>query len=356
MPDDDGGEYQPPSIAELQDWDKLLQAFQTKDYSMVANLATPLGYDFVEFTDLVDNQLYYCLWRKSTSTNYWGTYVFNTNPCHSNLIIQSTHPRKDLNTGKQAVHIFTNIGANAVMIAGAKRCNSTDFSICDGVTSACLAGPATEPFRVSDMAHVVGTIYQKTTEFLFDNYPETYFAQLHGFSWDAGEPYVILSNGNQSIPSGFDYLNKLREELQIIDPSLSYITVGHLDLNWTSLLGTTNTQGRYINGSIDPCETPASANSGRFLHIEQERTKLRDDINGWDKMAVALDRTFQDWTLTSNPIDSGFYRTRRTLVANTTLAIPAFAELIAGDSICLEPDFYVPLGSELEARIENCIE
>ena len=92
------------------------------------------------------------------------------------------------------------------------------------------------------------------------------------------------------------------------------------------------------------------------MHIEQEKTKLRQDITGWDKMAVALDRTFQDWTIVSNPIDSGLYRTRRTLVANTTLANNAFAELVAGDTICLEPDFCTPLGSEMEARIEICLE
>ena len=55
------------------------------------------------------------------------------------------------------------------------------------------------------------------------------------------------------------------------------------------MIGTTNTQGRYINGEATPCTDAASAATGRFIHLEQERTKLRADATGWAKVSTALE-------------------------------------------------------------------
>ncbi len=68
--------------------------------------------------------------------------------------------------------------------------------------------------------------------------------------------------------------------------------LAHKDLNWTRLIGFTNTQGRLINGSPDYCNTSATSTSGRFIHIEQEKYKLRNDETGWNKMSNALSNVF----------------------------------------------------------------
>ena len=54
-----------------------------------------------------------------------------------------------------------------------------------------------------------------------------------------------------------------------------------------------DTQGRLINNSSNHCNTSASSSTGRFIHIEQEKLKLRNDSNGWTKMSNALKSVFQ---------------------------------------------------------------
>jgi hypothetical protein len=68
--------------------------------------------------------------------------------------------------------------------------------------------------------------------------------------------------------------------------------LAHIDTNWDRLRGFSNTQGRFINGSSNPCSVSASATSGRFIHLEQEKTKLRQDAAGWEKMNMALSNVF----------------------------------------------------------------
>ena len=36
----------------------------------------------------------------------------------------------------------------------------------------------------------------------------------------------------------------------------------------------------------------ASGTSGRFIHLEQEKTKLRQDVAGWEKINLALGNVF----------------------------------------------------------------
>jgi len=116
--------------------------------------------------------------------------------------------------------------------------------------------------------------------------------QLHGFSKTATDPDIIMSNGTSfAPPPGQDHLVALRNNLAAVDPTLTF-KVGHLDTDWTRLLGTTNVQGRLINGSPAPCTLAASSATGRFLHLEQKYSGLRDNEEGWDKMASAVAMTF----------------------------------------------------------------
>jgi hypothetical protein len=140
------------------------------------------------------------------------------------------------------------------------------------------------------MAHSVSSIFQKTTEKLLNSFSNTFFIQLHGFAKLVTDPYVILSNGTQITP-GLDYIVPLTNNLLIEDNTLTF-KIAHIDLEWTRLRAFDNTQGRLINSSIDPCYSYATTTNGRFLSIEQERTKLRDDVTGWNKMANALINTF----------------------------------------------------------------
>ena len=292
LPGSDDDDYTEPLLAEISDWNTLLGNLFSGNYATANTQANALDYDLIEFTDSGNSLVYYILEPSSGSTNYWGTYVLNPAACRSELVIMSVHPRKDLNTGKQGIYCFIQTDAYFYMLSGTNRCNSLTNSTCSGTTTVCSnADPAvSEDYRISDLAHATASIWQTTTEYVHDNVAGTYFVQLHGFTKKSTDPYVIMSNGTRQTPNP-DKIVELQNELLQVDATLTF-EVAHVNLSWTRLIGFTNTNGRYINSSADACSTNATTTLGRFLHIEQEKTKLRDDQSGWHKMAVALGETF----------------------------------------------------------------
>lgn len=286
MPSDTGNNYSPPSQIELNIWKRALNQLLDSNYVNAEIKLDSVNYDLVEFTDTVGvNNVYYVL--RNNSSNYWGTYVYNPDFCRT-TVIQAPHPQHDFNTGKQAIHVFMQSHSLFFCMSGTHRCNHSAFSSCDGTTSVCSGN--SESFRISDMAHVSSTFFQEATALLFDKFGTSHFIQLHGFSKRSTDPCVIMSNGSPFTPT-VDYLSLLQSELLVEDSSLTF-KIAHIDTAWDRLRGFTNTQGRWINGSVDPCDDSPTTTSGRFLHIEQEKTKLRADVVGWNKMANAVVRTF----------------------------------------------------------------
>lgn len=294
MPDAVGGnQYQTPSQANLITWGNIIDDVINGNYSDAHTKALTINYQLLEYSDSESSSLFYVL--ENTAANYWGTFIYDPTPLRNRLFIQAPHPIKDFNTGKQAYHVFLQTGAKAFLMSGTSRCNSSTFSDCDGQTSICLESDALENYRISDQAHVVESTFQRTTERFETLISEMIYVQLHGFTKGNSDPYVIMSNGNNTQPPlEFNYLEILDDKLLLEDNSLTF-EIAHANTGWDRLTGTTNTQGRFINGSIaTPCTTSANINSGRFLHLEQEKDKLRADINGWTKMANALEATFLD--------------------------------------------------------------
>lgn len=289
MPGNSGDDYQEPSNLLLSKWASCVNSLLYSDTVMARSLADELNYQIVSFSEsvLLPGEQYYILEEKSPQQYYWGTYVFNRAACRKDLVIQSPHPRYDSNTGKQAAYCFSRLSARALFISGTHRCNHQDLSSCDGTTSVC---GSSSDYRITDMAHNVAAAFQKATEALSIVDTQTIFVQLHGFGKKATDPYIIFSNGTRITPN-LDYIQLLQTELTQIDNSLSF-KAGHLDLSWTRLLGFSNTQGRMLNASPSPCDDDNTSVAGRFIHIEQERSKLRLDSTVWDKMYQAMAGVF----------------------------------------------------------------
>ena len=216
-----------------------------------------------------------------------GTYVYNPTYCRP-LVLQSPHYIRDINTGLEGIHVFIETQALFCQINGTNRCNSSSFSNCSGTSSNCTG--SSEPYRISDVAHTTQSLFQKTTEMLLNQFSNSYFFQFHGFNKRTTDPYVILSNGTQQTSSP-DFFPSFSNNLHHEDSILTF-RIAHIDTNWTRLRGFFNTQSRLVNGSSSHCNVNATSTNERFFHIEQERTRLRNDITGWNKMANALSNTF----------------------------------------------------------------
>jgi len=290
VPGDTGNNYKVPTAIQLETWGLVIDAVLNDAISEAVLKSSEVNYQITEFTDtsVSPNLVFYILEEKSTKLNYWGTYVFSKTPTRGTLIIQAPHIKNDTNTGKQAVYCFKNNNAKAVFISGTHRCNHSSHSSCSGTTTTCNSGA--ESFRVSDMAHNTNSVFQKTTEKVFKIVSNSVFIQLHGFGKKSTDPYVIMSNGTREVPST-DYAVLIKEALLVEDNSLTF-KLAHIDTNWTRLIGFTNTQGRLVNKVSDPCGSSATTSTGRFIHVEQEKSKLRNDVAGWAKMSNALKSVF----------------------------------------------------------------
>ncbi len=289
MPGDSGDDFKVPTSTELTSWENCINAILNGDITTARTHADAVNYRIVEYTNTGfghNSGTYYIVEEKSSQTNYWGTYIFASGPTRE-LVIQAPHSDHDFNTGKQAVYSFVRLHNLALFLNGTHRCNHSQASSCSGTTSVCSG--SSEPFKISDMAHTANAVWQKTTEVIYNTISESVFVQLHGFTKLSTDPYVILSNGTDQTPTT-DYAVQFKDNLSGIDPSLTF-KIAHID-NWTRLVGFTNTQGRFINQSSDPCSSAATSTTGRFLHVEQEKSKLRQDMNGWDKIYQALENTF----------------------------------------------------------------
>jgi hypothetical protein len=145
-----------------------------------------------------------------------------------------------------------------------------------------------ESYRISDLAHNTQSIFQKTTGNLFNNISNSVFVQLHSFGKKPSDPYIILSNGTRETPTT-DYIVLLKDALLLEDSSLTF-KIAYIDADQNRLIGFTNMQVRL--NSENHCTSAAIATSSRFIHIEQECTKLRYNTTGWIKMNNALKSIF----------------------------------------------------------------
>ncbi|AEM72378.1 Fibronectin type III domain protein [Allomuricauda ruestringensis DSM 13258] len=278
-----------PTNDDLELWNQVIDDLLSNNISDAVSKAVDFNYQITEFTDtnLSPNQVFYVLAEYSSQSNYWGIYVFSKTPQKEDLVLMAPHIKYDTNTGFEAVYSFRNNVAKALLLSGTHRCNSTDRSECSGTTSSCGSNGA---YRISDMAHNTNSAFQKTTEVLATTLPNTIFVQLHGFGKDDGDPDVIMSNGTTETPDT-DYASLIKDALLDEDNTLTF-KIAHIDTDWTRLRGFTNTQGRFINSSPDPCSTSASSTTGRFIHIEQAKPKLRKNASSWAKMSNALGSVF----------------------------------------------------------------
>jgi hypothetical protein len=287
----DGGDYLQPNADSRALWREIIDHILAGEYEDAHTKALTKNYELVLFTDTAtpDSVVHSILERTLESTSrHWGTFVFNTSPLRPHLVIQSPHSRFDTNTGYESVRVYQHADGRALFISGAHRCNGLTDSPCDGTTSVC--GGSLQPYRYSDQAHVVLATFQIATEAMLEHDPALVVVQPHGFAQLEGDPDLILSNGTRTMPTGMDYAVAIRDAIQAVDPSLT-AKVGHIDLSWTRLLGGTNTQGRLVNGSADPCGTGASSATGQFVHIEQTKPGLRDSSQNWMKLAQAVANT-----------------------------------------------------------------
>lgn len=294
IPDTDLGEtYLIPTNDQLLDWLEILENFYDDDNLDDVD-ASDYDYITAAFTDSF-GRTYHVLRKQNYSDFFWGTFVKTVNS-PSRLVIQAPHAIDDANSGRQSAAVYNISDARGLMLSGISRCASDQFSSCSGQTDACSDTDTNEPFRKSDVAHEVNSIFHLATTTLAAPNPSLVFVQLHGFDPDGDDPDLIISCGskNARLKSVPDYAVLLREYLLDSDPSLD-IKVTHVDA-YDEYAGQTNVQGRYLNlypQNICTANNDPETVTNRFLHIEQFDSYRSLPAN-YQKMANALIQIIND--------------------------------------------------------------
>ena len=195
-----------------------------------------------------------------------GTFI--TYPDASReLSIAVPHPLDDSTTQDQGIGVFKGTGSRSFLLAGSRRTL--------GGPSACQA---TLGFEASDAEpHNVAHPFFAATQALAAWYGSGEWTQVqfHGMSQQTCGSEVHLTNGITTPPAPTSLLSVLKQNVRKHHPQWLVTVPGDTLPDGgaaCSLNGTTDTEGRFLNGVpvAGCCSTPASSASGRFIHIEQD--------------------------------------------------------------------------------------
>jgi uncharacterized protein (TIGR03437 family) len=278
-----------PSDASIAAWRPVVDALYSGNYQTAASLADPLNYNVIQFSDTVRNRTYYILIERLNSSgqpiNGLGTYVYNPSACR-NLSIQAPHAGGDENTLPEAVTLFAELNATALLVAGTHRCANITESTCDGSSTVCSS--PNSKFVISDVAHFTLNYYEPAHEEILKTIPNLITVAIHG----EGEhtPDAIISNGtcfNYPSPSAASLLSaEYNQIFQQLGVTLQAGTCASGQVaTGSGLCAETDVQGRYSNHSATLCNCGAptasacSATLGcarnvtfpeSFIHLEQD--------------------------------------------------------------------------------------
>ncbi len=283
MPGRESEGFVKPSNFELERWRELTLLLLDGEIQAAEDLvkANFPFYRLIRFTDAgFKNRVYLLLKETTPIRKGWGTFILNLD-YDRELSIAVPHPIYDINTDIEGADIFRRTGARLLMIAGTHRCANSEFTLCDGVFCGC----GERRYPVSDMAHSVASVFQKTHEVISDRGEQLYSINLHGHGRVECQD-IFLSSG--LIDSSQQILVSLKSEI-LLNSGLTVAVAGD-GTSDCPLIGSTNVQGRFTNGSIDPCTKPASRTTGRFIHIEQSRS-VRDNSRAYSTLVSAINET-----------------------------------------------------------------
>lgn len=192
--------------------------------------------------------------------------ALRTHPQSADVILETPHAFFDRGTLAEGVLAFEQVGARALLSTGTHRCASNLDSGCSGSTRVCNLFN-NEDFRISDMAHTEESFFHGAHEVLSAHFAETPVISLHAFL-EAG---VSISDGTQGDTDPNSLVAQLTQAMaeQLPQQQVTSCNDYGTDRHDPRICGTTNTQGRHLNGSPNACRERPDEASGRFIHLEQ---------------------------------------------------------------------------------------
>jgi hypothetical protein len=229
------------------------------------------------------------VWRPSEPTRGRARWALRLDDEAAPLVVEAPHPFYDLETRRESIAIFERVGARALLVAGTHRCANTDASNCSGRTGTCTESDDEIRYRTSDMAHNVETGFQAAHVAITDQFVTSIAVSVHGFTLDG----ISLSDGTRDPTDTDAPVARLATALSRhlsgvrVTSCNDYDGADHRE----RYCGTTNVQGRQLNGVSNLCTSFAREASERFIHFEQNRRIREQHV---DRVVDAFDEVFRD--------------------------------------------------------------
>lgn len=269
--------YQQPNADELMIFKNVITNILEHELQAASNLAELVNYDLIIFEDTVSNDTFAVLEEKATNKTWRGSFVVDLSP-ERRLVTESPHPLFD-GTRIQGIDLFINTNSMAFMQSGTHRNNSPIIAPCDGTQS------NGDPYLLSDMAHNAESFFQGMHEMIHNYYTDTISLSVHGMAESSDPSNVVISNGTGTTTVNPSLSRNIATRMnEILTAALdSRYAVSHQEPGESpALSGSTNTQGRYSNGSHRPCTFSISALfPERFIHMEQAPTVRNPPASNW---------------------------------------------------------------------------
>lgn len=273
-PSEGSNRYRVPSESRMISLRSSFTAFLQNDVAGALRAATSAEYLLCRGTGTESSLV---MWRPAPGEGQ-AIVVLRMGLARS-AIFEAPHILYDSGTLAESVTLFQRLGARALIAAAAHRCASSEASSCSGTTGAC---GSTAPYRVSDVAHTERSLFHVAHVALSEHFSSDWVLQIHG-----------MSRSGVSVSDGTSQSTTPESPSARIATALSKAFSGVTTCNSYSggvpyashLCGTTNTQGRHVNGSSNACSTASKTSSLRFIHLEQGRS-VRDQA---EKVAQVMD-------------------------------------------------------------------
>jgi len=269
--------YSQPNADEMLIFSSVAHNILEGELQAASNLAALIDYDVIHYEDTVSTSTWYtAVQETSGGAGGWrGFFWFDPSPGRQ-VVMESPHPLFD-GTRLEAIDVAIDTDSIAFMQSGTHRQNSPLDTPCDGTFGG-------NPYRISDMAHTTQSYFQMAHKMIHNYHEESLLVSVHGMADSSDPSDVVISNGTGDEIVGTSLSKDIADYMNVLLNADPRYAVSHQEPGESpALSGSTNTQGRYTNGSADPCEISANALSPeRFIHMEQDPDVRNTPSSNWD--------------------------------------------------------------------------
>lgn len=303
MPQDGSGGFMPPNSVQQADMQAVVRRMLGGEcgFALPASLAANMA--IRTMTDAL-NARNYCVLMEVASTvmpgyvdKGWGTFItysqatreLSHHAAHPKYSTKTTGTSGDSFTERETIRIFKLTDSRSFLMAGSRRSANHVSSTCQSKA------------WMSDVAHDVGNLFFPANQALqaFYGTRDWTAIQWHGKAATSCTNDMFLSNGLNEAPPAGSKVHALHAAIQAAMPAWTVEMPGN---STCSLSGTTNVEGRLLNGvaSANVCSTSAKTATQQFVHIEQTVGIIGNDLDGTSAAwATAVNNTFKAVATTS---------------------------------------------------------